>query len=88
MAEPLKADGGHKLVVAALENLVQAAMLGEQQKFDDFFKRSVRRRGQVVTDTVRENERMRNDLRQLDQSTLSWLTASLTRRSFVKTSVH
>ena len=50
--EPLKQDGGHRLVISALDKLDKAEVLQKQQRFDDFFKRSVRRHGQEITDYI------------------------------------
>ena len=40
--ELLKKEGGHKLVLSALDTLDKEAVLKKQEKFDDFFKRSWR----------------------------------------------
>ena len=65
--DPIKKDGGHKLVVAALETLDKLEVLRKQQKFDDI-KRSVRRCGPDVTDNSREKERQWNDVPELDRT--------------------
>ena len=67
--DPLKVDGGHKLVVAMLDKLDKAEVLQKQQRFDDFFKRSARRYGQDMSDYIREKERKYNDLNAIDSST-------------------
>ena len=66
---PLKQDGGHKLVLTALEKMDKAEVLRKQQKFDDFFKRSTRRHGQEMGDYLREKERTYADFRALDKAT-------------------
>ena len=55
--DPLKKNGGHNLLVAAMEKLVKAEALRTQQKFDDIFKRrSARRHGQHETRYIRKGD--------------------------------
>ena len=67
--DPLKVDGGHRLVVAALDKLDKAEVLQKQQRFDDFFKRCTRKHGQGIADYIRERERKYSELRELDKTT-------------------
>ena len=67
--EALKVDGGHKAVIAALEKLDKAEILRKQSKFDDFFKRSLRRHGQEMQEYVRQFERRYTEMTVLDGST-------------------
>lgn len=65
----LKVDGGHMLVIAALDRLDKEAVIRKQEKFDDFFKRSWRRNGQEMGDYIREKEHKYNELTRLDKDT-------------------
>ena len=55
--EDLKKDGGHKLVVAALERLGKEEGGRKQAKLDTFFERSWRRTGQEMADYIREKQK-------------------------------
>ena len=55
--EDLKKDGGHLLVVAALERLDKEEVVRKQAKFDTFFERSWRRTGQEMSDYIREKQK-------------------------------
>ena len=65
----LKTEGGHKLVITALEKLDKAEVLRKQNKFDEFFKRSLRRHGQEMQEYVRQFERRYSDMTALDNNT-------------------
>ena len=65
----LKTEGGHKLIVAALDTLDKEAVLRKQEKFDDFFKRSWRKPGQEMADYIREKEQKYMELSRLDSGT-------------------
>eukprot|EP00975_Prorocentrum_lima_P058129 12192025-Prorocentrum_lima.AAC.1 len=62
-------EGGHALIIKALESLDKVVVVQEQQKFDIFFKQSRRKRGTEPKEYVREFERRYNDLRQMDEGT-------------------
>ena len=65
----LKTEGGHVLVIAALEKLDKAEILRKQSKFDEFFKRSLRKHGQDMQEYVRQFERRYSEMTSLDKST-------------------
>ena len=67
--DQLKVEGGHKLVLIALDTLDKEAVLKKQEKFDDFFKRSWRRQGQEIGDYIREKEHKYAELTRLDKDT-------------------
>ena len=67
--EALSKDGGHTLIIDALEALDKVAVARKQQKFDDFFKRSRRRRGQEIIEYLRTFHNKYKKLRELDKDT-------------------
>ena len=66
---PLTQTGGHELIILALEKLDKVAIVRKQQKFDDFFKRSRRKRGMEIKEYVQQFHRRYEELKELDKGT-------------------
>ncbi|CAK0848557.1 unnamed protein product, partial [Prorocentrum cordatum] len=65
----LTQDGSHQKVIEALDGLDKVAVVRKQQKFDDFFKRSRRRRGQEIVEYLRTFHDKYKELTELDTGT-------------------
>ena len=67
--EALTKDGSHKKIIEALDGLDKVAVVRKQQKFDDFFKRSRRKRGQEIVEYLRIFHNKYKELTELDPGT-------------------
>ncbi|CAK0861813.1 unnamed protein product [Prorocentrum cordatum] len=65
----LTEDGSHQRIIEALDGLDKVAVVRKQQKFDDFFKRSRRRRGQEIVEYLRTFHNKYKELTELDTGT-------------------
>ncbi|CAK0852123.1 unnamed protein product [Prorocentrum cordatum] len=65
----LTQDGSHQKIIEALDGLDKVAVVRKQQKFDDFFKRSRRRRGQEIVEYLRTFHNKYKELTELDTGT-------------------
>ncbi|CAK0789613.1 unnamed protein product [Prorocentrum cordatum] len=65
----LTQDGSHQRIIEALDRLDKVAVVRKQQKFDDFFKRSRRKRGQDIVEYLRTFHNKYNELTELDAGT-------------------
>ena len=67
-AADLKKDGGHKLVIAALDGLDEEAITKKKECFDAFFKRR-RERMEPMADYMTDKLRLWHEVRELDSKT-------------------
>ena len=65
----LKVDTGHRLILKALESLDKEEVVRKQMKFDEFFKKSFRKRGTDMATYLRDFRRKYSELRELDDNT-------------------
>ncbi|CAK0841114.1 unnamed protein product [Prorocentrum cordatum] len=67
--ESLTQDGSHQRIIEALDGLDKVAVVRKQQKFDDFFKRSRRKRGQEIVEHLRTLHNKYKQRTELDTGT-------------------
>ncbi|CAK0817009.1 unnamed protein product [Prorocentrum cordatum] len=65
----LTQEGSHQKIIEALYGLGKVAVVRMQQKFDDFFKKSRRKRGQEIVEYLRTFHNKCKELTELDAGT-------------------